>query len=88
MNLLVTFILGVINFALHKAVLESRSPVLEQLAYSIHRIGGRIGLGVEFCVLLAALLLVAHGQPHWGWAYLGYSAVNGLGAWLIISRRI
>jgi len=87
MSLLATFILGIVNFAMHKAVLESRSPLLDQLPRAIHQMGGRIGLGVEFCVLLAALLLVANGHPHWGWAYLAYSAVNGLGAWLILGRR-
>lgn len=88
MSLIVTFILGVVNFALHKAVLESRSPLLDQLAYSIHRAGARIGLGVEFVVLLAAMLLVANGHPSWGWAYFGYSLVNGIGAWLILDRRL
>jgi hypothetical protein len=43
---------------------------------------------LEFTLLLAALLLVAAGHSGWVWVYLGYSALNGAAAWLILSRRI
>ena len=85
MPLIATFLLGIANFALHQAVLRSGHPVVEQLPLT--RLGMRWSLGVEFVVLLAAMLLVANGFPGWVWAYAGYSLLNGLAAWLILSRR-
>ena len=82
-----TFLLGVGNFAVHKAVLESRHPMLAQMPW-MGLLGGRFSLALEFLLLLGAMLLAASGHPGWGWAYLAYSALNGLAAWLILSRRI
>lgn len=79
--------LGAANFAMHKAVLESRHPALGAMPGLVRKFGGRATLGLEFLVLLAALLLAANGFPGWGWAYAGYTALNALAAWLILSRR-
>lgn len=81
-------LLGIGNFALNKAVLESRHPVFGHEAWLPGGIGERISLASEFLVLLAALLFAANGYPELGWAYLGYSAFNALAAWAIITRRI
>ena len=86
MALIAIFLLGILNFAMHQAVLRSRHPVVERLP--LLRPGGRISLGAEFAVLLGAMLLGGNGHPGWAWIYGGYSALNGLGAWLILSRRI
>ena len=51
-------------------------------------LGGRFSLALEFLLLVGALLLAATGHPGWGWAYLAYSALNGLAGWLILSRRV
>lgn len=88
MAILLVFLLGLGNFALHKAVIESRHPLVGELPRTITRDGGRIGLALEFAVLLGALLLVANGHPMWGWAYFGYSALNGVAGWLILARRV
>ncbi len=88
MVLIAAFLLGIGNFALHKAVLESRHPMLGQMPWYIHMMGGRFSLLVEWLMLLGAMLLIANGYPGWGWAYLGYSALNAIAAWLILSRRI
>jgi len=82
------FLLGLGNFALHKAVLESGHPLLEQMPWFVHPLGGRGSLVAEFLLLLGALLLVANAHPVWGWAYLGYSVLNGAAGWLILTRRI
>jgi len=82
------FLLGIGNFALHRAVLSSRHPALAQLAWLVQGLGRRASLVLEFALLLAALLLAARGHPGWGWVYFGYSALNALAAWLILSRRI
>lgn len=81
-------LLGVGNFAMHKAVLESRHPLLGQVPWFAHPHGRKIGLMVEFLLLLGALLLIAANHHAWGWAYLGYTMLNGLAAWAILTRRI
>ena len=87
MAIVLTFLLGIGNFAMHKAVLESRHPMLAQMPW-FEFYGGRFSLALEFLLLVGALLLTSSGHPGWGWAYLGYSALNGLAGWLILSRRV
>lgn len=88
MGLVAIFFLGMANFAMHRAVLESGHPMLGQ--FSVDQVGAarRLTLLFEFIVLLAAMLLVHHGYSFWGWTYGAYSALNALAAWLILSRRI
>jgi hypothetical protein len=86
--ILLVALLGAGNFAMHKAVLESRHPLLGQVPWLAHRHGRKAGLAVEFVLLLGALLLVAAGRTAWGWAYLGYTVLNGMTAWAILTRRI
>lgn len=88
MWILVTFLLGIGNFALHKAVLESRHPFMDWMAAHGGKAGKRMTLALEFAVLLGAMLLVAYDGVWWGWAYAGYSLVNGIAGWLILARRI
>ena len=82
------FLLGIGNFALHRAVLASGHPALAQMAWLVRGLGGWASLVLEFALLLSALLLAAGGHPGWAWAYLGYTALNALAAWLILSRRM
>ena len=87
MALVLTFLLGVGNFAMHKAVLESRHPMLAQMPW-MGMLGGRFSLALEFLLLVGALLLTASGDTAWGWGYLGYTVLNGLAGWLIVTRRV
>jgi hypothetical protein len=82
------FLLGIGNFTLHRAVLRSGHPALAHMAWLVEGLGGRASLVLEFALLLAALLLAAGGHPGWAWVYLGYSLLNALAAWLILSRRM
>jgi hypothetical protein len=86
--LLLTFILGVGNFALHKAVLESGHPLLGRMPWFVHMLGGKGSLVAEFLILLGAMLLVGTGSPGWAWAYFGYTGLNAVAAWLILTRRV
>jgi hypothetical protein len=86
--LLLTFLLGVLNFGLHKAVLESGHPLLGRMPWFVHMLRGKGSLAVEFLVLLGAMLLVGTGGPGWAWAYAGYSLLNLVAAWLILTRRV
>jgi hypothetical protein len=88
MGLILAFICGVLNFAMHKAVLESRHPLLNQLPWMFHSLGKRAGFAVEFVMLLGSMMMIAAGSTGWAWGYLIYSLVNGLAAWLILSHRI
>lgn len=88
MALMFVFLLGIGNFALHRAVVESGHPKLDQIGWMSGRPGRRALLGAEFVVLLAALLMVAQGWILMAWAYLVYSLLNALAAWLILTRRL
>ena len=85
--IVLTLLLGIGNFAMHKAVLESRHPLLAQMPW-MEMLGGRFSLALEFLLLVGALLLLASGHPGWAWAYFAYSALNAVSAWLILSRRV
>jgi hypothetical protein len=87
-GLAVIFTLGVVNFALHSAVLDSGHPLVRQMPGFVRLLGGRLTLLAEFLVLLAAMLLAANGWAGLVWAYGGYSALNALSAWLILSGRM
>ncbi len=88
MGIILIFLLGIANFAVHKAVLESRHPLLGQVPMFFHLLGGRFSLIVEFLMLLGALLMVSQGSSGWLWLYLGYSGVNAVSAWLILTGRV
>jgi hypothetical protein len=88
MAVLIIFVLGVGNFAMHHAVLASGHPMLGQMPWHIRMLGGRISLAAEFVLLLGALLLAYYASPLWAWGYFGYTLLNGLGAWLILTRRM
>ncbi|ARU16972.1 hypothetical protein [Croceicoccus marinus] len=92
MALFLLFLLGVGNFTLHKAVLESGHPLLGQMPWFVHMLGGRFGLVVEYLLLTAAMLISYNSDGSGGTgaalAYLGYTIANALAAWLIITRRV
>lgn len=88
MGLILTLLLGIGNFAVHKAVLESRHPVLGRVPWFFNLMGGRFSLAVEFVLLLGALLMVQQGASIWALFYAGYSAVNLVSAWLILSGKV
>jgi hypothetical protein len=85
----IIFLFGIANFALHRAVLESGHVMIRSLVSGrMARFGaGRVTLGLEFVVLLLAML-AASGNSAWAWAYAGYSAINALAAWAILTGRI
>jgi hypothetical protein len=88
MALIFLFLFGIANFAMHKAVLESGHPMLGQVPWFFHLLGGRFSLLVEFFMLLGSMLMAAQGSAGWAWGYAIYSLINGLSAWLILSGRI
>ena len=88
MALVITFLFGIGNFALHKAVIESGHPLLRQMPWLFDRMGGRFSLMFEFLLLSGAMLLIDSGSTGWALAYAIYSLLNGLSAWMILSGRM
>ena len=88
MAVFMLFLLGIANFAVHKAVLESGHPLLGRMPWFFHMLGGRLSLGVEFLMLLAAMLSAAAGSVTWAWIYGVWSVLNGISAWLILTGRV
>ncbi len=88
MALIIAFFLGIANFAAHKAVLESHHPLLNQVPWFFHTLGGRFSLLIEFAMLLGAMLMIAEGSSGWAWFYVVYSGFNALSAWLIVTGRV
>lgn len=82
------FVLGVCNFALHRAVLESRHKLMTQMPGFASLVGKRLTLVAEFVVLLVAMALAANGWTSLAIAYLVYTALNAGAAWLILTGRI
>lgn len=82
------FVLGIGNFALGRAVIESGHPLLARLPQSQRRLGRRLMLGTEFLLLLAALMLAGGAWPGVALAYATYTMANGMAAWLILSGRL
>lgn len=88
LSLIIIFILGIANFALHRAVLESGHPFVEQIPTFVQILGVRLTVIAEFLLLLTAMLLAANGWHGLVWCYAAYSSVNALSAWLILTGRI
>ena len=88
MGLVLVFLLGVANFAMQRAVMESRHPLLGRMPWFYHSLGGRFSLAVEFLLLLSAMLLLADGVGWVAGGYLVYSLLNAIAAWLILTRRV
>lgn len=88
MFVVLTFLLGIGNFAVHRAVLNSGHPLLGHVPWLFRMMGGRFSLMIEFIMLLGAMLMVSGGSNGWAWFYAGYSAVNAGSAWLILSGRV
>ena len=88
MALIAIFLLGIANFALHRAVLESGHPLLGQSAWFTTMLGGKATMMLEFVVLIAAMALSQLGYDGASWAYGAYSGLNAIAAWLILSGRV
>ncbi|WP_226016070.1 hypothetical protein [Novosphingobium sp. FKTRR1] len=88
MAFFVIFLLGVANFAMHGAVLANAHPLSGPAAWFRNRFNRRMSLGLEFAMLLVGLVLVANEQCWAAFAYIGYSGLNAVSAWLILYRQM
>jgi hypothetical protein len=88
MAILIIFLLGVGNFALHRAIMDSGHPLLDAVPWLDHALGRLVSLVIEFLMLLGGLVLVYDGIVWGAFAYLAYSLLNAISAWLILSGRV
>ncbi|HSF13413.1 MAG TPA: hypothetical protein VLA50_10630 [Erythrobacter sp.] len=85
---IIIFALGVGNFALGRAIFASGHPMFARLPQSSQTLARRASLVTEFVVLYFALLLSVQGWPGFVWAYCGYTALNAVAGWLILTGRV
>lgn len=89
MYLIACFFMGIGNFAMHKAVVESGHPFVEDAKHYFGRHFGRSGSYILEFALLTGAMLMAHSGAWWFAAiYLAYTVCNALSAWLLLSGRI
>lgn len=89
MYLIACFLLGIANFAMHKAVIESGHPFVEDTKLYFGRHFGRSGSYlIEFLLLLGALFFAYGNSALVFGLYAGYTACNAIAAWLLLSRRM
>jgi hypothetical protein len=87
--LIAAFLLGIANFAMHKAVVESGHPFVEDTKLYFGRHFGLNGsYFLEFGILLGAMLLAHTGSRLVLGLYAAYTAFNAIAAWLLLSRRL
>ena len=84
----ITLILGMGNFAWHRAVIESGHRMVSEMPPESLKVLRFLSLALEFSLLCGALYAVRAGHTHWLWGYLGYSAINAGAAWMIVKGRI
>lgn len=89
MILLLCFFLGIANFAMHRAVLESRHPFVEDSKLYFGRHIGRHGSYVlELFILAGAMIVAGSGSVLIAVFYGIYSVFNAVAAWMLLSRKI
>lgn len=87
MAIIITFLLGIGNFAWHSAVLGSGHRMIGDMPDEHRQMIRWSSMSLEFVLLCAALYGVNAGHTLWMWVYMGYSAINGGAAWLILKNR-
>ncbi|MCC6942074.1 MAG: hypothetical protein IT551_10765 [Novosphingobium sp.] len=88
MAILITFLLGICNFALHHAIMDSGHPLLGKMPWFYHALGGRFTMIVEFMLLFAALMFAADDVVSGPIAYVIYSVLNSFSAYLILTNKV
>jgi len=88
MYLIIIFICGVANFAMHKAMMESDHPLITEARASFYRLLGPYGGYIlEFVFLAAALIFANMGMLSSVIFYFVYTLANGAGALVLLSNK-
>lgn len=87
MLVLVATIMGVANFAMHRALVESDHPLLARARVAYQRVLGRHGSYLlEFLVLVCGLAFAARGSVGGTLLYALYTGTNAGGLWMLTRR--
>lgn len=82
------FLMGIANFAMHKAVAESGHPFVEDTKRYFGKHFSPYGsYAIELVLLIGAMWFAQEG---WAWVavfYWGYTGMNGIATWLLLSGR-
>lgn len=82
------FLMGIANFAMHKAVAESGHPFVEDTKRYFGKHFGRYSsYGIELLMLIGAMLFAQEGSLIIVFIYWAYTGMNGLATWLLLSGR-
>lgn len=83
-----SFLAGIANFTMQKAVFESGHPVVEHVKRSFGPMTGeRFSLILDTVLLAGVMMFVWHGNDVPGWLYLGYTGFNAAACWAILTDR-
>lgn len=89
MLLILCFLMGVGNFAMHKAVAESRHPYVEDTKryFGMH-FGKNASYAIELTFLIGALLFAHEGSLLITGFYLVYTLLNVFATWMLLTGRV
>lgn len=83
-----SFLMGVANFAMHKAVSESGHPFVEDAKrYFAAHLSPYGSYAIELMLLIGAMLLANKGSMAVSIMYAAYTAINGVATWLLLSNK-
>ncbi len=85
----IIFLCGIANFAMQKATMESRHPLVQHMRASMGKsVGNWGGYALEFAVLLGALFFANMGSLLAVGVYGGYTGFNAVAAYMLLSGRL
>lgn len=88
MYVFVIFLCGVANFAMHKAMLESKHPIIAEARTSFNKMLGPYGSYIlEFFMLVSAMIFASMGLLTAVIFYSVYTLANGAAAWVLFSNK-
>jgi hypothetical protein len=88
MLLIVCFVMGVGNFAMHKAVSESGHPFVEETKlYFSPNFSPYGSYAIELALLIGALWFAHDGSLAVALTYGVYTGINAVATWLLLSGR-
>lgn len=88
MLLVFCFLMGIANFAMHKAVAESGHPFVEDTQRYFGKHFSPYGsYGIELVLLIAAMWFANEGSLLISLFYWAYTGMNGIATWLLLSGK-
>lgn len=88
MLVILCFLMGIANFAMHKAVAESGHPYVEDTKrYFGQYFGPYASYAIELAMLIGAMIFAYDGALAIAGLYGAYTAMNGIATWMLMSGR-